>query len=187
MNCKQTVNETAPQFIFRAMSLRQNFLFISQEDLIPYPPSLVMKRYLQAVLSGLRNNNIRNHLRPLLEFDGLSDEFLLETVSKLVAEEKEHYEKFSKKTVNSVESKTGENDNDLVGELKELRLEVNQLSTLRSEISHLREQLNRNLTAPKRRTRKCKNCMTQNVARCEHCFSCGESGHFSADCSEKKR
>lgn len=106
------------------MSLRQKVLLVSREDLVPYPPTLVMKRYSQAVLSGLRNNNIRNQLRPILEIDHLTDEFLLETLTKAVAEENEHCEKFTKKnSVNSIstEHKTEGEAENLSEQLKALK------------------------------------------------------------------
>ena len=196
-NAKQSVSENAQRFVIRMMSLRQKVLFVSKEDPIPYPPALVQRRFSHAVLSGLRNNNIRNNLRPLLENESTSDEFLLECLTKAVTEETEHYEKFSKKsTVNSVTNSDSisppskPKENELLQELKALRVQVNELSALKSEVSHLRNRMSENeykkIEPRNRRDRKYENCVAQNVRKCEHCFRCGSAEHFRAGCRVRR-
>ena len=49
------------------MSLRQKILFVSKEDNCGYSETLAQDRFLHTILVGLRNDNIKNELRPLLK------------------------------------------------------------------------------------------------------------------------
>ena len=59
------------------MSLQHKILFISKEDNCGCSEALVQNRFLHTMLVGLRNNNIRNELCPLLKNNILSDEDIL--------------------------------------------------------------------------------------------------------------
>ena len=63
-NNKQLPSESPQEFVLRVMSLRQETLFISKEDYCGYSEALVQDRFLHAIMVGLRNDNIRNELRP---------------------------------------------------------------------------------------------------------------------------
>ena len=76
-NSRQTSTESAQEYVTRLMSLRQKILFVSREETCSYSFDLIQNRFVHAVLVGLRNENIRNELRPILKsYDTLSDEIL---------------------------------------------------------------------------------------------------------------
>ena len=79
-NSKQLPSESAKEFAVRLVSLRQKILFISKEDNCGQSEALVQNRFLHAILVGLRKDNIRNELRPLLRNSILFDEDILENL-----------------------------------------------------------------------------------------------------------
>ena len=98
----QKHNESAQEFVIRLMSLRQKVLFVSKEDSYRYDHRLVQKRFVHALLTGLKNDNLRSKLRAALKDEDISDEDILETFSLAVMEENAHLEKLcsSKKSLN---------------------------------------------------------------------------------------
>ena len=57
-------------------------------------------RIVSCILFWLRNDNIRNELRPLLKNSILSDEDILENLMLATSDEQEHSQNFNKKSVN---------------------------------------------------------------------------------------
>ena len=79
--------------------------------------------------------------------------------------------------------------------LKELRLQLNEVSALKSEIEELKSQMkssakvsgsgndfDRKSRYRNRGRPKCDQCKNNNVDRCPHCIKCGSSDHFIKDC-----
>ena len=99
-NSKQLPSESVQEFVVRLMSLRQKILLTSKEDNCGYSEVLVQDCFLHAILIGLRNDNIRNELRPLLKNSLLSDEDILENLMLAMSDEQEHFQNFNKKGVN---------------------------------------------------------------------------------------
>ncbi|KAK5598576.1 hypothetical protein CRENBAI_007954 [Crenichthys baileyi] len=62
---------------------------------------------------------------------------------------------------------------------------------LREEIDEMRKTMTSSQAAHQTRRnvkRECKGCEEQNISdQCEHCFKCGEAGHFSRGCRGPKR
>ena len=85
-NAKQMPNETAQEFTIRMMSLREKVLFVSNKGKCGYSTSLIQYMFLHAILVGLRNDNIRYELRPLLK--------------STTADELEHISRFKNKQTN---------------------------------------------------------------------------------------
>ena len=92
-NAVQLGSESAMEFTIRLMSLRQKVYSLSKEEDCPYEIRLVQKRFLHAISTGLKNNNIRHELRDALKTEAISDEELLDQITKAVANETEHSEK----------------------------------------------------------------------------------------------
>ena len=96
------------------MSLRQKNLFVSREETCSYSFDLIQNRFVHAVLVGLRNENIRNELCPILKsHDILSDEILLEHLGLAMSDEHEHSEKLYKRRtdVSKIESSEKKQNN----------------------------------------------------------------------------
>ena len=89
------------------MSSRQKVLFISKEDNCGYSKILVQDRFLHTILVGLRIDNIRNELRPLLKNSLLAEEDILANLMPAISDEQEHFQNFHTKknvNINSIET-----------------------------------------------------------------------------------
>ena len=188
-NAKQTVSESAYEFVIRLLSLRQKITFVSkQEDSNSFSSEFLQEQFLHSVLTGLKNENIRNELRPYLKQDQvLDDEKLLERLNSAVTDENEKQQKFlnveKKPEVKNINvDEIGENAkkekkmNPLCSEVEALRVTVNELVE-----SHNRQYRSR-VSKPK----LCKNCIDKNAKTCNHCFFCGSSEHLQIGCLKKR-
>ena len=93
-NAYQTNVETCLEFVMRLMSLRQKVLSLASEEACPYDHDFIQIRFLRAVSTGLRNNNIRSELRAVLKEIKISDEDLFKTITEAVGNETERNDKF---------------------------------------------------------------------------------------------
>ena len=96
-NLRQETSETPQDFLVRAMSLRQQIMFVSSvsDSPIKYEPSLVQSLFLHVLETGLRDEAVRAKLRPFLEKTTVSDEQLLEKINQIMSAEMERYNKMS--------------------------------------------------------------------------------------------
>ena len=202
-NAVQTGSESALEFVIRLMNLRQKILFVSKEvdNRFQYSEMLLQNQFLHSVVTGLRNESVKNEIKPLLSASKLSDEELLESVNKAVSDEKMRQGKL-KKNVNNVNmlsevqnqdeqveksKKDKEKENPILKELRELKVQLNEVSTLKTEIESLKKQMTPSNSNKERRggyrgRPKCEECRKNNVDRCEHCIRCGSGGHQIKDC-----
>ena len=98
-NVVQAANESCLDFIIRAMCLREKVISLSVEEGCAYDSHLENQRFSHTILTGLRNNNIRNELRIFLKNKHFADEELLKVVTEAVANETEHSEKTEKRNI----------------------------------------------------------------------------------------
>ena len=192
-NSKQASTESAQEYVIRLMSLRQKILFVSREESCSYNFDLIQNRFEHAVLVGLRNENIRNELRPILKSQGtLSDEILLEHLSLAMSDEHEHSEKFYKRRtdISKLESseekqiKSEKIDNKLLTELQSLKVSLDEISKWQDnyvrDSSRLPRQNNKqNLP------RRCSECLKNKNQKCDHCYFCGSDEHFQTGCKKR--
>ena len=96
-NLRQETSETPQDFLVRAMSLRQQIIFVSSvsDSPIKYEPSLVQSLFLHLLETGLQDEAVRAKLRPFLEKTTVSDEQLLEKINQIMSAEMERYNKMS--------------------------------------------------------------------------------------------
>ena len=62
---------------FVVLSMKEKVLILAKKDGCPFKKGLLQRRFLHAILTGLKSNNIQNDLRPTLENNKISDEHLL--------------------------------------------------------------------------------------------------------------
>ena len=192
-NSVQSVNESTYDFVVKLMSKREKVLILAKEEDCPYDETLVQRRFLHAISTGLRNNNIRNDLRHVLQNTKISDEHLLQYVSEAVVNNSERNEKLaqSKKELRINQIDTEQNqDNPLLAEIRKIQSEhSNQLAAFRSEILQIKQAVSHGHdsgskhTLP-RRAFRCPNC-TVTKAKCTHCFVCGSEDHKKSACPHK--
>lgn len=197
-NSSQQNSESPLDFVIRIMNLRQKVLFVSKEmdTRFQYTESLVQNQFMHSVVTGLRNDNIRNEVKQSIVNSMLSDEELLEFLNKAVSDENERQSKM-KKTVNvnavdfipKVENgaSSSKKSNPILDELRELKAQISEVTSLKNEIANLKKQINQRVEPGKgNKTRYqrfgCPNCRRNNVARCTHCFLCSSSDHVRAAC-----
>ena len=196
---KQLPSESAQEFVVRLMSLHQKIIFISNEDNCSYSEALVQEQFLHAILVGLRNDNIRNKLRPFLKNSIVSDEDILENLLLAMSDEQEHFANFGKKRVeiNSVESvdnpkpnppSNKQTINPIIAEIQTLKTSIDSLSSWKDDFEKRDKQFKSRLSKQRDTLpRRCPNCHQNNVDRCFHCFYCGSSEHLLAGCLKRKR
>ena len=125
-NSGQTVNDSTYDFVMKQMSKREKVLILAKEEDCPYDEKLVQRRFLHAISTGIRNSDIRNDLRHLLQNVNLSDEHLLQLVSEAVVNNSERNEKLVQHKndlkVSKIESDENQ-DNPLLTELRKIQFE----------------------------------------------------------------
>ena len=66
------------------MSKQEKMLILAKDEDCPYDGKLVQCRFLHAISTGIRNNNIRNDLHHVLQNVNISDKHLLQLISETV-------------------------------------------------------------------------------------------------------
>ena len=93
--CIQGPTETAHKFACRAVALKKKIENISKLENLPLDVDDHRRNFFRAVYTGLRQNNIRNELRHILQEASISDHDLLMEVARAGANEKERLGKFN--------------------------------------------------------------------------------------------
>ncbi len=160
----QSSKESPQNFEIRTLDLRQKILFASQEaeSALKYDPILVQSMFLYMVLTGLRNESIRNDLLPYLQKPTCSDQLLLEKLNIACANETERQNKRRQvtqqrpATVHACQeddqpterkNKEPNRDNsnrmqpDVLNELKAMRSDMALLKTLSAEVAQIKESI----------------------------------------------
>jgi hypothetical protein len=110
----------------RALDLRQRVLAAStSDDAVSYDKVLVERMFFQAVATGLREDNIRHRLRPIL-LPGVSDVEILKTLNEITLNELEHNAK-TKSTIATVKVQEKKAMKELQAQVEELKGYVLQM------------------------------------------------------------
>ena len=195
---RQLGHETAQEFTMRLMSLKQKILFVSQENPCGYSPELVQERFMHAMLTGLKSDNIRTELRPILKNRKTTDDELIENLTKAVADEIEHQHKFNKPvgrksiSVNSVEPthEKEKKENPIMKEISELKAQVQELTAFCHNTNFRQSQPIRHdgdKYQQQSRRNRCDKCVKDGIHSCDHCFICFSSEHLSRGCKQKRK
>ena len=107
-NAVQTGSQGATEFATDLINLSQRILFVSKEadSEVQFNEGAVKTQLVRSLLSGLRNNNIRNELKPLLTIE-TDDVDILQLLDKAVTTEEERQAKWGtgkSVAINRVES-----------------------------------------------------------------------------------
>ena len=207
--------ESEQQFVTSLMLLRQKILFSAKEENSEFTGNeeLVQKQFIRAIGTGLRNDNIKNEIKPSLS-NTMADEELLELLNKVCGDETERQKKLKgtgKKTVSHVEverpgscgscsgcSCKGEvniaqtkkdKSNPLLDEIKELRAQISIITALKEDVEMLKTALgvmekSGGSNLGKKKGR-CDACVAAGVDHCDHCLRCGSTEHKVAGCKKK--
>ena len=202
-------NQKVKEFVMNAIGLRDKILFASTEagNRFNYPEELVRSTCWHTVVTGIRDDNIKNEIKAVLAAREPEDEELLEVLNTAVSDEKERQGKFKETAAkaNLVELRKQEADakkqeeaadqkekkvNPVVAELKELRLAVNEIKSVKDDVEVLKECI-RNIGGQNpngygggnnRGRYGCRECQEKNLKGCQHCFKCCKPGHKKENC-----
>ena len=181
-NAAQSSTESPHDFVVSLLSMREKVLIMAKEEGCLFDKGLLQQCFLHAILTGLRNNNIRNDLHPALENNKTSDEHLLQIVSEAAVNDSEHHEQLSKEKKKTKVNKIDNADNPLLNEIAAMKLEHStELAAFHAEILQLKEAMNLRNDFHQKRVRRCPN-YTFAKFNCLHCFVCGSSEHQKSVC-----
>lgn len=211
-NLTQQQKEDPQSFLIRALTVRQQICFASQEadSPIKYDNTLVQGLFLHTVETGLLDETIRSKIRPILQHPKASDEDLLEAMGRAMAEEHERGKKLCRGKA-KVASVTEDESALTTGKEKEVKPQQDhvwaalksvqsQLESVQSQMSALqtathqeksegekpRDGYSRRPLAQRNRAsnRGCPDCV-ETRSQCNHCFLCGGINHFARDCQSR--
>ena len=199
--------------MYKIMGLKQRVVFESQPGAeFSYDKRLVQGTFLHTLYQGLneKNNHVRHDLKPLLTDLQVSDDFLLDQITKSTCEEVERLRRLgtvaktrpvtvSTAQVDSSDSaKQDQVDTELQANLVAIRELTAQVSSLTKHMAQMVKPTDSATLgdpispaarpqAPTSETRgKCSECVQQSRANCPHCFICGQAGHRAIGCLKIK-
>ena len=211
-NTKQQDRETPQQFVYRIMALRERVLLAAEQNDIDfsYDKKLVQGVFLHTLYQGLseKNNNIRHDLKPYLAIPQVSDETILEQITRLTSEEAERAKRFLSSTKGRpVTVSAAQHPGDAMisspaqpSIVSEVRANAVAITELSAQVSALTKNLEKCIpykpdrsnvppmvasTVQSQRTSrngKCQECQQNGYDSCSHCFRCGQSGHRAVGC-----
>ena len=210
----QAVGQKTKEFVMKAIELRDKILFASLEsgNRFQYPEELVRSTCWHTVVTGIRDDNVKNDVKAILERNP-EDMELLECLTTSVKDEQERQKKMKEEQVkaNLIKQKKSDQDakkkeeaadkqptkvNSVVAELKEIKLAVNEIKSVKDDVEMLKECVRNigganpngfnfinNRNGNGRQVQfGCASCKQQNLRGCNHCFKCGDSTHKKPDC-----
>ena len=207
----QEPKETVQQFLLRLLDARNRVFFASKEERAEseYSSQLVENSFLKAFESGLRDENLVTNLRPFLRASPITDDELMRTVNELATKNAKRKAKLGVAKARAITAEKEKGDiqtpnvaKQLENETCKLSAEIQSLKTQLAEIKHNFSSAPQGNMPPRfssrtrgrwqgrsngppryRRLTCCRKCQTNGtMAQCDHCFQCGEHGHFRSHC-----
>lgn len=216
LNISQEPKETALNFVFRAVELKEKLLWkAANEDTDElYSRATIQRKFLRSIETGLLSDSIKFQLSPHLNDLRMTDEELIERVNEASKLESERQEKHRRSTANktprvqqlqtecqgdptSVQSSTKESNTPAaVKTIKGKETKTDSTNT-QQILEELRKEMKQMFMAvletsprplgPKQREKGCKQCRQEGMGEnCTHCFKCGQEGHFSRGCRTQR-
>ena len=159
-NAVQKSTETAMDFVMAMWDLRQKVIFVTNEmdSRVRYSEDLVQDQFVRTVITGLRNDNIRNEVKAVITGD-MEVEELLEVTNRASSDEKERITRLGKHTAKvakiglgvSSDDEDGEGaysllrDSPIMAELKQIGAKMSQITAsnteLQNEVADLKDQV----------------------------------------------
>ena len=191
----QSKGESPQNFVMRALDLRQRVILASEESTtgMRYDPQLVQSLFLQCVVTGLSNDNIRQDMKQNLTND-TSDEELLDRLTTAASLEAKRQQKTGMKPSCRVSVVTTQGDPAPAKTSAEAKPELPsavaaQIAELKACVLALQGQMSEQQSVSKNgnrqsaRPRGCPKCRAQGTGgQCQHCFKCGGDDHFAYGC-----
>ena len=196
-NLVQTGEEDAQMFVLRALELREKVTRSSAvEGSVRFESGVVHDAFKHTVKTGLRSDQMRMRLEPVLSGPTMKDDELLRVLNLAMSEEAERIAK-QKKTVkvHAATASVAETDtlllkkavNSMMKQMAEMRevLEAsrkNEATARSQKTDERREEHPQKATSWKKK--RCQKCTDSGTSGCYHCWKCGMNGHFSRQCQQ---
>lgn len=213
-NARQQDKESPQQFLYKIMGLKQRVLFESQQPgaEFSYDKKLVQGTFLHTLYQGLneKSSHVRQDLKPLLTDLQVSDDFLLDQITKSTSEETERLKRLGTVAKNrpvtvspaQLDTSDSAKQTKVDTELQANRAAIKELTAQVSSLTkHLAQMVKPTDSAtsgepcsaaahpqpPIHEARgRCNNCVQQNKVSCPHCFVCGQAGHRAIGCLQRR-
>ncbi|XDV12946.1 hypothetical protein PO909_001491 [Leuciscus waleckii] len=211
INVSQEPKESVQNFIFRAIELKEKLLWKAEDgDDDRYSRDIIQRKFLRSIETGLTSDSLKFQIQPYLSNIRTTDEELIEAVNEAAKLEGERQEKLKRlqagkpprihefhtdprseyspsRAVQSakepgmamaIRTVKGRESKECQKLIEELRAEMRQMITAAMEANNKTSVRYR-----EERQRGCKKCREEHVGEnCQHCFKCGQTGHFSRGC-----
>lgn len=193
------------------MGLKQRVLFESQQvgTGFNYDVKLVQGTFLHTLYQGLneKNDYVRRDLKLFLHDMQVSDDFLLEQITKSTSEEAERQKRLGTTvktkpvTVAMLEGDSVTNDTrvdqKLLAQQDAIRELTAQVSSLTKHLAQVIKPINNgvpvdvnasrhSMQVPVETRGRCESCVELNKVTCPHCFVCGQAGHKAIGCLQQR-
>ena len=148
-SASQQGNEGELDFCMRLMGLRDKVMILTKEEKGQYTGPLVQNQFQKSMFTGLKNESVRQELKPILRRKDVPDHDLLAEISEVVMSEQEHQTKVGSKkgcvsAVTSAECKQiqkKDKSNPLLDEIQKLTAKVSEISNIKTEVENLRKEV----------------------------------------------
>lgn len=208
-NAKQHERESPQQFMYRLMGLKQRVLFASKQSAgFQYDSKLVQGVFLHSLYQGMNEKfaYIRRDIKPHISNMSVSDDFILEMITRSVSEDTERQNRLGqthKQKAVSVNAAQQDRDRQSAIQMQtEVQANRTAIHELTAQVSALTKSLEKALTpvvstaqensrsmppSTKQSAKpeikgKCQQCLAQGNDSCTHCFRCGQEGHRAIGC-----
>lgn len=211
LNISQEPKETALNFVFRAIELKEKLLWkaANEEADELYSRATIQRKFLRSIETGLFSDSIKYPLLPFLSDMTITDEELIEKVNEASKLENERFEKRKRSTaakipkvqelqtecqtaLTPVQSHSKPRESPTTVAVKTVKKQETK-PDMQQIIDELRQEMKEmflavmetrpHTGAPKQRQKGCKKCREEGKGDdCRHCFKCGREGHYSLGC-----
>lgn len=216
-NAKQHDKESPHQFLYRLIGLKQQVLFESQQPGVEfnYDKRLVQGTFLHSLYQGLndRNSYVRQDIKPFLADTQVSDDSLLEQLTKSTMEEEARLKRLGAVAKSrSVTVSVAHSDitvptdvtkqNQIDAELQANREAIRELTAQVSSLTQHMKLVNQPVDCPptgssstpvkhppsqtSEKKGRCPDCIMKEIINCPHCFVCGQAGHRAIGCLQRR-
>jgi len=213
-NARQQDKESPQQFLYKIMGLKQRVSFESQQPgaEFSYDKKLVQGTFLHTLYQGLneKSSHVRQDLKPLLTDLQVTDDHLLDQITKSTSEETERLKRLGTVaknrpvTVNAAQPDSSDSakqtqvDTELQANRAAIRELTAQVSSLTKHLAQMVKPTDNAASGdpcstaarpqpPTSEARgRCSNCVQQSKVSCPHCFVCGQAGHRAIGCLQRR-
>jgi hypothetical protein len=197
----QTAHETATDFLIRSLQVRQKLLAASKAEGGMYDVKLVRNTFCRAVRTGLLNDQIRQHMKTLLNPKSPGeDQELLEEMNAASLECEETSSKLKRGaakrvTINEGKVVSHSDLNPIMQGMTMLKQQLDDMKNSQAKNSQAavpdrdNSEWRRNGYGPSQweGRGRCPDCRKNGGSHCRHCFQCGSDQHIKRDCDQPQR